>query len=97
MVLAMFPNYDRIASDIHVRIADLPLMEELRSLRYSMLCRFFCRFFYQTNNIILWLNLPFENSIVLVSACKPSNSKLAWFASLNYPPLYAYNQINWTN
>lgn len=63
MVLAMFPNYDRIASDIHVRIADLPLMEELRSLRYSMLCRFFCRFFYQTNNIILWLNLPFENSI----------------------------------
>lgn len=34
VVLAMFPNYDRITSDIHVRIADLPLMEELRSLRY---------------------------------------------------------------
>ena len=33
VVLAMFPNYDRITSDIHVRIADLPLMEELRSLR----------------------------------------------------------------
>lgn len=38
VVLAMFPNYDRITSDIHVRIADLPLMEELRSLRYSILC-----------------------------------------------------------
>lgn len=34
VVLAMFPNYDRITSDIHVRIAELPLMEELRSLRY---------------------------------------------------------------
>ncbi|XP_074609915.1 DNA replication licensing factor mcm2-like [Acropora palmata] len=33
VVLAMFPNYDRITSDIHVRIAELPLMEELRSLR----------------------------------------------------------------
>ncbi|RMX61533.1 hypothetical protein pdam_00013734 [Pocillopora damicornis] len=33
VVLAMFPNYDRITSDIHVRISDLPLMEELRSLR----------------------------------------------------------------
>ncbi|PFX11237.1 DNA replication licensing factor MCM2-like, partial [Stylophora pistillata] len=32
VVLAMFPNYDRITSDIHVRISDLPLMEELRSL-----------------------------------------------------------------
>lgn len=29
----MFPNYDRIVTDIHVRIAELPLMEELRSLR----------------------------------------------------------------
>ena len=35
VVLAMFPNYDRITSDIHVRISDLPLMEELRSLRYQ--------------------------------------------------------------
>ncbi|XP_031573704.1 DNA replication licensing factor mcm2-like [Actinia tenebrosa] len=33
VVLAMFPNYDRITSDIYVRIEDLPLMEELRSLR----------------------------------------------------------------
>ena len=30
----MFPNYNRIATDIHVRVAELPLMEELRSLRY---------------------------------------------------------------
>lgn len=36
VVLAMFPNYDRITSDIHVRIAELPLMEELRSLRYCI-------------------------------------------------------------
>ncbi|EDO35060.1 predicted protein [Nematostella vectensis] len=33
VVLAMFPNYDRITTEIHVRIAELPLMEELRSLR----------------------------------------------------------------
>ena len=33
VVLSMFPNYERITSDVHVRIADLPLMEELRSLR----------------------------------------------------------------
>lgn len=32
-MLSMFPNYDRIATDIHVRIAELPLMEDLRSLR----------------------------------------------------------------
>lgn len=31
----MFPNYDRIVTDIHVRIAELPLMEELRSLRLN--------------------------------------------------------------
>ncbi|KAL5516439.1 hypothetical protein EMCRGX_G001772 [Ephydatia muelleri] len=33
VVLSYFPNYDRIANEIHVRIADLPLLEELRSLR----------------------------------------------------------------
>ncbi|KAL5477819.1 hypothetical protein EMCRGX_G024667 [Ephydatia muelleri] len=33
VVLSYFPNYDCIASEIHVRIADLPLLEELRSLR----------------------------------------------------------------
>ena len=35
VVLAMYPKYDRIAHDIHVRICNLPLVEELRSLRYT--------------------------------------------------------------
>lgn len=34
MVLSYFPKYDSIAPEIHVRIAELPLMEEIRSLRY---------------------------------------------------------------
>ncbi|XP_057296676.1 DNA replication licensing factor mcm2-like [Hydractinia symbiolongicarpus] len=33
VVLSMFKNYERIAPDIHVRIAELPLIEDLRSLR----------------------------------------------------------------
>uniref|UniRef100_A0A663LL43 DNA replication licensing factor MCM2 n=2 Tax=Athene cunicularia TaxID=194338 RepID=A0A663LL43_ATHCN len=33
VVLAMYPKYDRIAQEIHVRISYLPLVEELRSLR----------------------------------------------------------------
>uniref|UniRef100_A0A7M4FMS2 DNA replication licensing factor MCM2 n=1 Tax=Crocodylus porosus TaxID=8502 RepID=A0A7M4FMS2_CROPO len=33
VVLAMYPKYDRIAKEIHVRISHLPLVEELRSLR----------------------------------------------------------------
>ncbi|XP_043934476.1 DNA replication licensing factor MCM2 [Protopterus annectens] len=33
VVLAMYPKYDRIAKEIHVRISNLPLVEELRSLR----------------------------------------------------------------
>ncbi|XP_071485940.1 DNA replication licensing factor mcm2-like [Diadema antillarum] len=33
VVLAMFPKYEQIAKEIHVRIAELPLVEELRSLR----------------------------------------------------------------
>lgn len=33
VVLSYFPKYNYIASEIHVRIAELPLMEELRSLR----------------------------------------------------------------
>eukprot|EP00794_Sanderia_malayensis_P005983 gene5983-6679_t len=33
VVLSMFSMYDRIAKEIHVRISELPLMEELRSLR----------------------------------------------------------------
>ncbi|XP_018116883.1 DNA replication licensing factor mcm2-like isoform X2 [Xenopus laevis] len=33
VVLVMYPKYDRIAREIHVRISHLPLVEELRSLR----------------------------------------------------------------
>merc|ERR1719394_2956 len=33
VVIKLFPHYDRIAKDIHVRITDLPLIEDLRSLR----------------------------------------------------------------
>ncbi|XP_038068588.1 DNA replication licensing factor mcm2-like [Patiria miniata] len=33
VVLYMFPKYEQIAKEIHVRIAELPLVEELRSLR----------------------------------------------------------------
>merc|ERR1712013_215702 len=33
VVLNMFPHYERIAADIKVRISELPLVEELRSLR----------------------------------------------------------------
>ncbi|XP_076362368.1 DNA replication licensing factor Mcm2 [Tachypleus tridentatus] len=33
VVLSMFPQYERIAKEIYVRISDLPLVEEIRSLR----------------------------------------------------------------
>uniref|UniRef100_A0A670Y883 DNA replication licensing factor MCM2 n=1 Tax=Pseudonaja textilis TaxID=8673 RepID=A0A670Y883_PSETE len=33
VVMAMYPKYDRIVQEIHVRISHLPLVEELRSLR----------------------------------------------------------------
>merc|ERR1719290_760537 len=33
VVLNMFPHYEKIAKDIHVRISELPLVEDLRSLR----------------------------------------------------------------
>jgi hypothetical protein len=29
----MYPNYEKIVKTIHVRVAELPLIEELRSLR----------------------------------------------------------------
>ncbi len=34
VVLSMYPRYDQIVKEIHVRISDLPLIEDLRSLRY---------------------------------------------------------------
>lgn len=33
VVLSMYPNYEKIVKEIHVRIGELPLIEELRSLR----------------------------------------------------------------
>merc|ERR1719210_2005893 len=33
VVLKLYPTYDKIAKNIHVRITDLPLVEDLRSLR----------------------------------------------------------------
>lgn len=33
IVLGMFPQYERITKEIHVRITDLPLIEDIRSLR----------------------------------------------------------------
>ncbi|XP_018331325.1 DNA replication licensing factor Mcm2 isoform X2 [Agrilus planipennis] len=32
-VLSIFPSYERVTNEIHVRIADLPLIEELRTFR----------------------------------------------------------------
>lgn len=33
IVLSIFPTYERVTSDIHVRISELPLIEELRTFR----------------------------------------------------------------
>lgn len=33
IVLSMYPSYERVTNEIHVRIADIPLIEELRSFR----------------------------------------------------------------
>ena len=33
VVMSMYPRYDQIVREIHVRISDLPLVEDLRSLR----------------------------------------------------------------
>uniref|UniRef100_A0A3Q2XWR1 DNA replication licensing factor MCM2 n=1 Tax=Hippocampus comes TaxID=109280 RepID=A0A3Q2XWR1_HIPCM len=36
VVLAMYPKYERIAHEIHVRICNLPLVEEIRSLQLHL-------------------------------------------------------------
>ena len=36
-ILVYYPNYERIHSEVHVRIADLPLSSSLRDLRTSNL------------------------------------------------------------
>ncbi len=33
VVLSMYPRYDQIVKEIHIRISELPLIEDLRSLR----------------------------------------------------------------
>lgn len=33
IVLSIFPTYERVTTEVHVRIADLPLIEELRTFR----------------------------------------------------------------
>uniref|UniRef100_A0A182PM87 DNA replication licensing factor MCM2 n=1 Tax=Anopheles epiroticus TaxID=199890 RepID=A0A182PM87_9DIPT len=33
MVLSLYPTYERVTNEIHVRISDLPLVEELRTFR----------------------------------------------------------------
>ncbi|CAG0912555.1 unnamed protein product [Notodromas monacha] len=40
VVLSLYPKYDRIQKEIHVRIAELPLMEEIRSFRQVHLNQF---------------------------------------------------------
>ena len=33
VVMSLYPYYDRITKEIHVRISELPLIDELRQLR----------------------------------------------------------------
>ncbi|XP_066256670.1 DNA replication licensing factor Mcm2 [Euwallacea similis] len=33
IVLSMYPSYDRVTNEIHIRVSDLPLIEELRTFR----------------------------------------------------------------
>ena len=47
VVLSYYPNYERISSVIHVRIAELPLIEDLRSLRYI------CAWWFRISHIII--------------------------------------------
>lgn len=35
VVLSMYPRYEQIVKEIHVRITDLPLIEDIRSLRWE--------------------------------------------------------------
>lgn len=60
VVLGMFPQYERIATEIHIRISDLPLVEELRSLRF-VFCFDLCLFWY-------FKNISFLQAIAFESA-----------------------------
>ncbi len=35
LVLAIYPMYERVTSEIHVRISDLPLTEDIRTFRFA--------------------------------------------------------------
>lgn len=37
LVLTIYPSYERVTSEIHIRISDLPLIEELRTFRSALL------------------------------------------------------------
>lgn len=43
LVLSIYPNYLRVTNEIHVRISELPLVEDISSFRYnlSIVCNFF--------------------------------------------------------
>ncbi|KAI5709035.1 hypothetical protein M8J76_008691 [Diaphorina citri] len=40
LVLSMYPSYERVATEIHVRISDLPLIEDIRTFRKIHLNQF---------------------------------------------------------
>lgn len=40
LVLAKYPSYDRVTTEIHVRISELPLIEEIHVFRYKKLIIF---------------------------------------------------------
>lgn len=33
LVLSIFPSYERVSAEVHVRVSDLPLIEDLRTFR----------------------------------------------------------------
>lgn len=54
LVLAIYPMYERVTSEIHVRISELPLTEDIRIFRYLHV---YCREYDLLKNdpqIILW-------------------------------------------
>lgn len=71
IVLAMFPQYGRIAKDIHVRITDLPLVEDIRSLRQLHLNQLVRTHGVVTAQVTSW-NIVFfnRNYNISVSPCR---------------------------
>ena len=73
VVLAMYPKYERIAHEIHVRIGNLPLVEELRSLRYLHTCEVLKRPLHRHMNTWdrTWCNAPSMCNVHSVPAFVP--------------------------